>query len=281
MIWEVRGITIVAPSLKDPRLFMIGVLITYTIVGQTTLAFDHTWVQIFTSLLTACVLDMLVSYWKTKQIILPASGIISGLGLGVLIESLAWWPYLVAPLLAIGSKAVLQVQGKHMFNPSNFGLTVLLLLFPATVTTLAAQWGGSLLIVMVILVIGGFTTFRVSRWDLVASFLLGFAAMALIEQMLTQRGLAFVFGPLLGAAFQLFTLSMLTDPKTTPDSRVMRILFGLMLALLDGILRLWDYQYSLFVALLLVSACVPLLRILASTLNIQFGSTKRKTVMAS
>lgn len=258
MVWKLHGVTIVAPKLKDPRLFMIGVLIIYTLVGQTLLAFDHTWWQIGTSLCVACLLDVAVSYWKSRQIILPVSGVITGLGLGLLVEAVPLWPFAVAPLLAISSKALIRSKGKHFFNPSNFGLTVLLLLFPTTVTTLAAQWSGSLLIVMVVLVIGGFTTFRVSRWDLVVSFIGGFVVMAFVQDLVTHRGVVFVYGPLLGAAFQLFTLSMLTDPKTTPGTRTMRVIFGISLAIVDGILRIWSIQHATFIALLFISAWVPL-----------------------
>lgn len=261
MTWKIFNITVVGTTRKDPRLFMIGVLLIYTFVGQTFLEFDHQWLQIITSVLVACTLDTILSYWRSRQIILPLSGLITGMGLGLLVEAIPLWPYIVAPALAIGAKAFIRFQGRNVFNPSNFGLTVLLLLTPATVTTLAAQWSGSMLIVMIILLIGGFTSFRVSRWDLVLSFVGGFALMALVEQLVTQRGFAFVYGPMLGAAFQLFTLSMLTDPKTTPETRRMRIVFGLTVALLDGVMRLMDFQYSLFVALLIVAACVPLLRL--------------------
>ncbi|HLZ55511.1 MAG TPA: RnfABCDGE type electron transport complex subunit D [Ktedonosporobacter sp.] len=281
MIWKLRGITIVGPSLKDPRLFMIGVLTIYTILGQTILSFDHQWLQIFTSILVACVLDTALSYWKTRQIVLPVSGLITGMGLGLLVESIPLWPFVVAPALAIGAKAFIRFQGRNIFNPSNFGLTVLLVLTPATVTTLAAQWSGSTLIVMLVLVVGGFTAFRVSRWDLVLSFVGGFALMAFIEQLIAHNGLIFVYGPMLGAAFQLFTLSMLTDPKTTPDTRRMRIVFGLSLALVDGILRLMSIQNSPFIALFFISAWVPILRLLAFTLTTRRVSLKTQDVVGA
>jgi enediyne biosynthesis protein E5 len=264
MVWKIRGLTIIAPKINDPRLFMICVLTLYTLIGQTLLAFDHTWIQIFTSIVISCILDTALSYWKSRQIILPVSGLITGMSLGLLVEAIPLWPFIVAPILAIGAKAFIQFKGRHLFNPSNFGLTVLLILAPATVTTLAAQWSGSMLIVTLVLIIGGFTSFRVSRWDLVVSFIAGFCVMAFIEQMITQRGYAFVYGPILGAAFQIFAFSMLTDPKTTPETRRMRIVFGLALAVLDGILRLMNIQNSPFIALLYISASVPLVRVLAT-----------------
>lgn len=274
MVYKVHNVSIVFPRLKDPRVFMTGVLITYTIFGQTLLAFDHQWIQIGASLLIACVLDTLLSFWKTRQIVFPVSGIITGLGLGLLVEAIPLWPYIVAPILAIGAKSFIRFRGRNIFNPSNFGLTALLLLAPVTVTTLAAQWSGSMLIVMVILIIGGFTTFRVSRWDLVLAFIVGFSVMALIENAIMHTGLAFVYAPMLGAAFQLFSLSMLTDPKTTPDTRHMRITFGLAIALVDGILRLMRIQNSPFIALMFVSAWVPLLRLSAPLVKARLASLR-------
>lgn len=288
MVYKIRNVSIVLPRLKDPRMFMMCVLITYTIVGQTILAFDHQWIQIGASVLVSCVLDTLFSLWKTRQIVLPLSGVITGLSLGLLVESIPLWPFIVAPILAIGAKGFIRFQGRNIFNPSNFGLTVLLILTPATVTTLAAQWSGSMLIVMIIFVIGGFTTFRVSRWDLVLSFMGGFAIMALIENAIMHTGLAFVYAPMLGAAFQLFSLSMLTDPKTTPDTRRMRIIFGLAIALVDGILRLMSIQNSPFIALLFISAWIPLLRLYTpmmkdrlASLQARLGRTPEHTLARS
>lgn len=274
MVWKIHRTTIVGPSLKDPRIFMACVLITYTVIGQTFLDFDHQWIQIISSIIVACVLDTILSYWKTHQIILPLSGLITGMSLGLLVEAIPLWPFVVAPALAIGAKAFIRFQERNVFNPSNFGLTVLLILTPATVTTLAAQWSGSMLIVMIILVIGGFTSFRVSRWDLVLSFVSGFCIMALVEQLITHNGFAFVYGPMLGAAFQIFSLSMLTDPKTTPETRRLRIVFGLALAFVDGILRLMNVQNSPFIALLFISALVPLFRLFTPILAVRMASRR-------
>ena len=135
-----------------------------------------------------------------------------------------------------------------------------------------------MLIVMIVLIIGGFTAFRVSRWDLVLSFVGGFCVMALIEELITQNGFAFAYGPMLGAAFQIFALSMLTDPKTTPETRRMRIVFGLAIAVVDGILRLMSIQNSLFIALLFVSAWVPLLRLVSAVVKTREASRPPQAV---
>src|SRR5439155_314229 len=140
---------------------------------------------------------------------------------------------------------------------------------------------GSLLIVLVILAIGGFTAFRVSRWDLVMAFVGGFCLMAFVEELISHKGLTFVYGPIVGAAFQLFALSMLTDPKTTPDTRMWRIIFGLTVAGVDGVLRLMSIQNSLFLALFFVSACVPLLRLFDQVvLKPHFSQEARRHVLS-
>jgi enediyne biosynthesis protein E5 len=276
MTWHFHGLTIVGFKMSDPRVFMSCVLIAYAIVGQTLLSFDHSWLQILLSLFVACGADMLMNYLKTRQLVLPISAVITGIGLGLLIES-NWpgllWPYAVAPILAVLSKSLIRVKGKHIFNPSNFGLTVLLLLFPATITTTSAQWTGSLVIVGIIFLIGSFSSFRVGRLDLVLSFIGGFCVMALIEEVLKQSGFALVYGPLLGPGLQLFILSMITDPKTTPGTRGQRILFGLTIAVIDGLLREANNQYSQFIALFIVSACFPLYQMILDIVQTKMSKT--------
>lgn len=266
MTWKLGSVTIVGFKLKDPRVFMSCVLIVYTIVGEAILSFDHGFGQILLSLGVACALDILLNFWKTRQLIFPLSGVITGLGLGLLIESTApsiLWPYVAGPVLAIASKSLIRIRKKHIFNPSNFGLVVLLLLFPAAVTTTAAQWTGSLLIVGIVFAVGCFSSYRVSRLDLVLSFIGGFCLMALLQERITHTGFAVVYGPLIGTGLQLFILSMITDPKTTPDKRSERIIFGLAIAVIDGLLRLANNQYSPFIALLVVSACFPVYQAIA------------------
>lgn len=270
MTWKFGRLTVVGFKLRDPRVFMSCVLIVYTFVGETFLSFDHGWGQILLSLFVACSLDVLLNFWKTRQLVLPISGVITGFGLGLLLESTApniLWPYVAGPVLAIASKSLVRIRKKHIFNPSNFGLTVLVLLFPAAVTTTSAQWTGSLLIVAIIFLVGCFSASRVSRLDLVLSFIGGFCLMALLEEAIKHNGFALVYGPLLGAGLQLFVLSMITDPKTTPDTRGQRILFGLAIAVIDGLLRLANNQYSPFIALFIVSACFPLYQMIVETMR--------------
>ena len=55
-----------------------------------------------------------------------ASAYITGISVGILVRSPAYWPYALCSVISIMSKYVLRVKGRHIWNPSNFGIAVLL-----------------------------------------------------------------------------------------------------------------------------------------------------------
>src|SRR5882757_1994334 len=71
----------------------------------------------------------------------PASAYISGISVGILVRSPAYWPYALCAAISIMSKYVLRIKGRHIWNPSNFGISVMLFLVPETVAGLSIQWG--------------------------------------------------------------------------------------------------------------------------------------------
>src|SRR5678816_2849352 len=116
---------------------------------------------------------ILESYWKTGlaigtalacELILGrvfygkwlnlASAYISGISVGILVRSPAFWPYALCSAISIMSKYVLRVKGRHIWNPSNFGIAVLLFLAPETMAILSIQWGNNLLPIVVIWALG-------------------------------------------------------------------------------------------------------------------------------
>src|SRR5690349_20034115 len=83
-------------------------------------SYERTALAIVTSIAAELVLGKLV-YRKWLH---PASAYISGISVGILVRSPAYWPYVVCSLLSIGSKYVLRWRGRHLWNPSNFGISV-------------------------------------------------------------------------------------------------------------------------------------------------------------
>src|SRR5437660_4051796 len=79
-----------------------------------------------------------------------ASAYITGISVGILVRSPAYWPYALCSVISITSKYVLRVKGRHIWNPSNFGISVLLFLAPETMASLSIQVGNDLLPIVVI-----------------------------------------------------------------------------------------------------------------------------------
>src|SRR6185295_10067618 len=73
-------------------------------------------------------------------------------------------------------------------------------------------------------------------------------------------GLVFVLGPMTGAEFALFTFVMLPDPKASPPTPRARILWGLSIAVMDGVMRYFEIRYSMFYALFIHCAMLPVIR---------------------
>ena len=87
--------------------------------------------------------------------------------------------------------------------------------------------------------------------------------MSLLRMALGQGGLVFALGPMTGAEFALFTFSMLPDPKTSPPTPRGRIAWGLSIAVMDGVLRYLEVRYSMFYALFVHCALLPIIRAVA------------------
>src|SRR5213078_1384104 len=103
-----------------------------------------------------------------------ASAYITGISVGILVRSPAYWPYALCSVISIMSKYVLRVKGRHIWNPSNFGIAVLLFLAPETVAVLSIQWGNNLLPIVVIWTLGSIIIWRARRFHISATYVASF-----------------------------------------------------------------------------------------------------------
>jgi Na+-translocating ferredoxin:NAD+ oxidoreductase RnfD subunit len=116
---------------------------------------------------------------------------------------------------------------------------------------------------------------RVNRLDLAFAWLGGYAFMGLVRMALGQGGLVFVLGPMTGAEFALFTFSMMPDPKASPPTSRGRIAWGISIAIMDGILRYFEVRYSMFYALFVHTAMLPILHWIAARAGMEEASPWR------
>src|SRR6185295_9831073 len=125
-------------------------------------SYQKTLLAIVVSIATELVLGR-VFYHKWLH---PASAYISGISVGILVRSPAFWPYALCSAISIMSKYVLRVKGRHIWNPSNFGISVLLFLAADTVASLSIQWGNYLLPMLVIWALGSIIIWRLRRFHI-------------------------------------------------------------------------------------------------------------------
>ena len=213
----------------DPRLYQIGALALLLAYGMTALSFDVTPAR--AAILVGAALG--TQYACTRIWRLPAfepkSALVSGLSLGLLLRTNDAAIAAAGAALAVGSKFLLRWNGKHVFNPTNFGLAAAVLVTGRAWVS-PGQWGAPALFAFLVACAGGLVVTRAARADVTAAFLAGYAGLLLARSAWLGEPLAIPLHRLQSGALLLFAFFMISDPKTTPDSREGRILFGLLVA---------------------------------------------------
>ena len=218
-------------------------------------SYKKTGLAILASLLTELILGRIFTgKWPVL-----ASAYISGISVGILVRSPAFWPYVVCAIVSIMSKYVLRVNGRHIWNPSNFSISVLLFLAPETVAALSIQWGNYLLPMLVIWILGSIIITRLHRFHITGTYVACFIVFAFLRSYITGSPWQSEIAPLTGPMYQLFIFFMITDPKTTVRSKFWQCIVVALVAFVEMILRLSHVVYAPFYALFLVGPVALLL----------------------
>jgi Na+-translocating ferredoxin:NAD+ oxidoreductase RnfD subunit len=191
----------------------------------------------------------------------PSSAYISGISIGILVRSPAFWPYALCSAISITSKYVLRVKNRHIWNPSNFGISVMLFLAAETVATLSIQWGNYLWPMLVIWVLGSMIIARLQRFHITGIYVASFLAFAFLRSWMTGSPWQSEVAPITGPMYQLFIFFMITDPKTTVRSKRGQCVVVFLVAVAEMILRLYQVVYAPFYALFIVGPSAMLIEI--------------------
>jgi Na+-transporting NADH:ubiquinone oxidoreductase subunit NqrB len=229
-------------------MFITSILVVGNLSFGMLESYKKTGIAIVASLITELILSKI--YFGKWPIL--ASAYISGISVGILVRSPAVWPYFVCAVVSIMSKYVLRVNNRHIWNPSNFGIAVLVFLAPETVATLSIQWGNYLLPMIVIWCLGSVIIARLHRFNITGTYVACFIALAFVRSWITGSPWQSEVAPLTGPMYQLFIFFMITDPKTTVKSRKWQCVVVAIVALVEMILRLDQVVYAPFYALFLV-----------------------------
>ena len=270
-----------APPRHNPKViialrrFAISITV-FNILGFTVLGFEQPWSWPFIALFTAYTTEIALEAVGARvdgraprfagnglrgmvEFLFPAH--ITGLALNMLIYvNDRVWVMMFGVFIAVSAKWVLRapVKGKlrHYMNPSNFGIAMILVLFPAWgsiappyhFTEKVDHWIGWL-IVAVILASGTMLNAKLTnRMWLIMGWLSFFALQAVVRGLLFGTSIPAALGMATGVAFVLYTNYMVTDPGTTPSKPFSQFAFGAGIAVVYGFFMVAHIAYGLFFA---------------------------------
>jgi Na+-translocating ferredoxin:NAD+ oxidoreductase RnfD subunit len=236
----------------DNRYIAPAFITCILLAGQLSFGILESYTKTLLAIVTSILMELLLGRIFFRKWLHPASAYISGISVGILVRSPAFWPYALCSAISITSKYVLRVKGRHIWNPSNFGISVLLLLAPETVASLSIQWGNYLWPMLVIWALGSVTIWRLRRFHITGIYVASFIAFAFLRSWMMGSPWQSEIAPITGPMYQLFIFFMITDPKTTVRSKRGQCLVVFLVALLEMVFRLRQVVYAPFYALFIV-----------------------------
>ncbi len=286
-----RSYPLTLPNVRDPRLHVAAVIITIHVLGQVALHFVVSVPQILTAILTCALLETAITFQRTKAIVWPASAMLTGSGVALILRVVGTPPddhwstfglglYAAVAGLSLLSKYAFRYRGSPVFNPSNVGLVgSFIMLGSARVEPLDFWWAPPnawMLLAYAVILTGGLViTWRLRLMPLAATFwvtlAVGVGILAASGHCMTAN---WAFAPVCGVDFWrvivtspevlIFLFFMITDPRTVPAGRVGRVVFGILVALIGTLLLApqtteFGAKVGLISGLVLVCACRPIL----------------------
>lgn len=245
--------------IKDARYYQITYLLCFLCYGIAVLDWDAD-VYKFIATFAACIIAQVIGvYFTTKDYSSVKSALISAFSLCLMLKVNLVLTVVIAAFLSISSKFLIRYKGKHIFNPTNFGIIATILL-TGDAWISPGQWGSDGLLLFLIGSCGLIVLLKVRKLDTAVAFFLTFCGLNFIRSILYQGWpLDFFTHQLTSGTLLLFTFFMITDPVSTPSSPKARIIWASMVGILAFFL-----SYKFFIhgapvwALFMLSPLTPL-----------------------
>ena len=249
---------------RDARHGQILVLAVLLFFGVAWFDFDIRPWNVVAALMAA-----LITQYGGQKLFTPdrsldfRSPLITSLSLSLLLRAdghtlLAAWPMAAAGFIAIASKFVLRFKNKHIFNPAN--LAIVVMIFTPFAWTTPGQWGPMMVGAALMAGAGFFVTYKAARFDVPLVFLASYGALLFARALWLGDPFTIPWLNLQNGALILFAFFMISDPMTTPDRPLPRAIFAFTTALLAYLLQYHFYtSEGLFIALTLTCLVRPLL----------------------
>jgi Na+-transporting NADH:ubiquinone oxidoreductase subunit NqrB len=227
--------------------------------GILALDFGIHWQNVVAIILTAQAVQFVCSRTVGLPRFDPLSALITSLSLTLLLRTdlIAW--AMLAAIVAIGSKFFIRVRNKHVFNPTNVALVTLMLISDKAWVS-SGQWGSSVISAFALACLGFLVLTRAKRAETTIAFFAAYAALLIGRAVWLHDPLSIPLHQLQNGALLIFAFFMISDPKTSPNTRRGRIAFGVMVATVAYVIQFVFYEPNgPIIALILSSPLVPLI----------------------
>jgi len=266
---------------RDARHYQIAALSTLLVFNFGWIDFGARLENSALALVAALVTQFVCSYFTRTPLDLR-SPLITGLSLSLLLRADEPWIHAAAGVIAIASKFVLRLDGKHIFNPAGFAIVVLLFAATSHVWISPGAWGSTvwlaaLLCFFAILVLGA-----ARRADIAIFFFGTHAALLLARAAWLGDPLTIPLHQLQSGSLLIFTFFMISDPRTAPDSRLGRFVFAASVAALAHYMAFFmQMRPALYVALIALSPFILLIDRILPAQRFSWSGSSRSTAQGA
>ena len=272
---------------KDARYFQILFQSIFLVYGILYLHWvNESWLYstyFITSLITQFACELVfgkkdIPVWHRYKKGIP-SVLISSFGLSLLLKTNLVWVAIMAAAVSIGAKYITRIKGKHIFNPSALGIVVAVF-FTGNAWISPGQWGSGAVIMFGVCCFGFIVTTRVQKLDVSIAFLGTFAALLFARQIIYLGWpMDHFIQSVSTGSLLLFSFFMMTDPKTTPNHLVVRIIWSAAIAAIAFYLTAFKFRNGApILVLVLAQPLVPLLDKFFKAKNFEWVPSKKYTV---
>lgn len=257
---------------RDPRWFQVLFQTFFLVYGLLFLHWNPDWPHYITSIAGCLIVSYIAESIRRKQFppLKGASGwkswglsvLISAMSLCLLLKANHIYTSLLAAFLTVVSKYIFRFRGKHIFNPSAFGIAAILLL-TGDAWLSPGQWGNGVVLFFLVLTLGTIVVTRVQKLDTSLAFVLTFGGLLYWRQVwVLGWPQDYFWHSISSGSLLLFSFFMISDPKTSPNHPVARILWAMGVATLSFYLSAFRWMYNTPIWMLVVMA--PLVPVLDS-----------------
>lgn len=249
-------------NLRDPRYYQIIVLSSLVTFGVVGLDFGISAYNAIAFVFTALAAQLVATKLAGLPKFDPLSPLITALSLTLLLRTDQVMLAALAAAIAIGSKFLVRIRGKHVFNPANLAIVTLMLASDHAWIS-SGQWGSAAIGAFALACLGFVVLTRAKRSETTVIFLLTYAALLFARAFWLGDPLAIPLHQLQNGALLIFAFFMISDPKTTPNTRLGRVIYGSLVASVAIIIQFVLYEPSAPVlALIMCAPVVPLIDML-------------------